>query len=193
MNDMSNKKKSIITIAGSLGSGKSSTGKALAQTLGFEHFSSGDLFRKMAAERGVSIEAINQTAEIQKDLDGLVDAWLRDLYQSKDNFVVDSRMAWHWMPDSFKVFLALDQDTSAERIYNHVKMEQRVSEEAQSVADVRASIQRRFASEQKRYFDLYQVNPTDSLNFDIVLTTKRNDLKTVTAIARAAYGAWRNA
>jgi cytidylate kinase len=193
MNDMSNKKKSIITIAGSLGSGKSSTGKALAQTLGFEHFSSGDLFRKMAAERGVSIEAINQTAEIQKDLDGLVDAWLRDLYQSKDNFVVDSRMAWHWMPDSFKVFLALDQDTSAERIYNHVKMEQRVSEEAQSVADVRASIQRRFASEQKRYFDLYQVNPTDSLNFDIVLTTKRNDLKTVTAIARAAYGAWRDA
>lgn len=185
-------KKAIITIAGSLGSGKSSTGKALALALGFKHYSSGDLFRKMAAERGVSVEAINQTAEIQKDLDHYVDEWLKELYRTEENFVVDSRMAWHWMPESFKIFLALDQDTAAERIFNHAKEGSRVSEDAHSVADVRASIERRFISEQKRYFDLYGVNPTDTLNFDMILTTKNNNLKTVTNIARAAYDAWRN-
>jgi cytidylate kinase len=186
-------KKAIITIAGSLGSGKSSTAKALAKSLGFTHFSSGDLFRKMAAERGVSVESINQTAEIQKDIDIQVDEWLRELYETKENFVVDSRMAWHWMPESFKIFLTLDQDTAAERIFGHVQKEGRVSEDASSVSDMKASIERRFMSEQKRYFDLYGVNPTDPLNFDMVLSTKNNDLKTVSDIALSAFQAWRDA
>lgn len=187
---MNQSKKQIITIAGSLGSGKSSTGKALAAALGFKHYSSGDLFRKMAAERGVSIEAINQTAEIQKDLDHKVDEWLRELYRTEQRFVVDSRMAWHWMPESFKLFLALDQETAAMRILSHIKEESRVSEHASSVEDVRASIDRRFASEQRRYLDLYGVNPTDTLNFDMILTTKQNDLQTVTNIALVSFKAW---
>lgn len=183
-------KKSIITIAGSLGSGKSSTGKALAAALGFKHYSSGDLFRKMAAERGLSIEAINQTAEDQKHLDYEVDSWLRGLYERESDFVVDSRMAWHWMPGSFKLYLALDPQTAAQRIFDHVRQESRVSEEAESVESVRASIARRFESEQKRYFDLYGVDPTDTLNFDVVLATKHNDLKTVTSMALASFTAW---
>ena len=190
---MNQPRKSIITIAGSLGSGKSSTGKALATALGFRHYSSGDLFRKMAAERGISIEAINQAAEDQKHLDHEVDSWLQGLYETETDFVVDSRMAWHWMPSSFKLFLALDQMTAAERIFNHVKNESRVSEEAESVESVRESIARRFESEQKRYFDLYGVNPTDTLNFDMVITTSQNDLETVTAMALASFNAWRAA
>jgi cytidylate kinase len=102
-------------------------------------------------------------------------------------------MAWHWMPESFKIFLALDQDTAAERIYGHVQNEGRLSEDAASVSEMKASIERRFLSEQKRYFDLYGVNPTDPLNFDMVLSTKNNDLKTVSDIALAAFRAWRDA
>ncbi len=50
------------------------------------------------------------------------------------------------------------------------------------VEEVRLSVDRRFASEQRRYSALYGVNPTDPLNFDLVLNTKHNGLKTVTAI-----------
>jgi cytidylate kinase len=56
---------------------------------------------------------------------------------------------------------------------------------------VRKSIDRRFASEQKRYAALYGVNATDPLNFDVVINTNHSDLKTVTAIVGAAYHAWR--
>jgi ABC-type multidrug transport system fused ATPase/permease subunit len=55
-------KKQTITIAGSPGSGKSSTAKAIAAVLGFQHFSSGDFFRQLAVERGQSIEAMNISA-----------------------------------------------------------------------------------------------------------------------------------
>jgi CMP/dCMP kinase len=184
-------KKEIITIAGSPGSGKSSTAKAVAAALGFRHFSSGDLFRQLAAERGESIEAMNISAEVQRDIDLRVDDLLQGMYSSERQLVIDSRMAWRWMPHSFKVFLVLDPGTAAERIFNNLREEGRQSEDAKSVEETRISIDRRFASEQKRYRALYQVNPTDPLNFDLVINTKYNNLKTVTAIVLAAYEAWR--
>jgi CMP/dCMP kinase len=184
-------KKEIITIAGSLGSGKSSTAKAVASALGFQHFSSGDLFRQLAAERGESIEAMNISAEVQRDIDLKVDNLLQEMYCSEERLVIDSRMAWHWMPNSLKVFLVLDADTAAKRIFNHLQEEGRISEEAGSVQDVRKGIDRRFASEQKRYRALYGVNATDPLNFDIMINTKDNNLETVTAMVVAAYHAWR--
>ena len=67
-----------------------------------------------------------------------------------------------------------------------------MGEDANSVQEVRASIDRRFASEQKRYASLYGVSPTDPLNFDIVINTRHNDLEAVTEIVIAAYRAWRN-
>jgi len=184
-------KKQIITIAGSLGSGKSSTARAVASALGFRHFSSGDLFRQLAAGRGESIEAMNISAEAQRDIDLKVDNLLREMYRTDEQLVIDSRMAWHWMPLSFKVFLVLDPNTAAERIFNHLRDEGRMSEAATSIDEVRKSIDRRFASEQKRYAALYGVNATDPLNFDIVINTKHNDLKTVTEIVSSAYRAWR--
>jgi len=185
-------KKEIITVAGSPGSGKSSTARALAAAFGYRHFSSGDLFRQLAAERGESIEAMNISAEVQRDIDLKVDALLQDMYRTQNRLVIDSRMAWRWMPESLKVFLVLDLDTAAERIFNSLRVEGRQSEDAASVDEVRRSIDRRFASEQRRYRALYGVSPTDPLNFDVTINTKYNDLKTVTAMILAAYKAWRS-
>jgi CMP/dCMP kinase len=183
-------KKQIITVAGSPGSGKSSTAKAVATSLGFNHFSSGDRFRQLAAERGESIEAMNISAEVQRDIDLKVDNLLQEMYRTRQQLVIDSRMAWRWMPNSLKVFLILDPDTAAERIFTHVQNEGRISEDAQTVEEVRESIERRSASEQRRYAALYAVDVKDPLNFDVVINTKFNDLETVTAIVQATFLAW---
>lgn len=185
-------KKSIITIAGALGSGKSSTAKGVAEALGYRHTSSGDLFRKIAKDRGLSVEALNLTAEEQKDIDYEVDEWLKKMGQEESDFVIDSRLAFHWMPDSFKVYLSLDPDSAAERIFMHMKDAGRVSEDATTVEEVRTSIDRRYASEQKRYMDLYNVDPSDPKNFDLVIDTKTNDLKTVIQMLITAYKKWRS-
>lgn len=184
-------KRAIVTIAGSLGSGKSSTAKGVAAALGYAHFSSGDLFRKIAAERGLSIEEMNITAEVQKDIDHQVDGLLREMGATGENLVIDSRMAWHWMPDSFKVFLTLDSETAAARIFAQIQGGGRVSEHGHSQEEVRASIERRLASEQKRYLDLYGVDPRDPKNFDLVIDTKQHDLQTVISMVLDAYQAWR--
>ena len=60
------------------------------------------------------------------------------------------------------------------------------------LTDVRASIERRFASEQKRYFSLYGVHPTDPKNFDLVVETKDNDLRAVVDIVLQKYKQWQS-
>lgn len=184
-------KKTIITVAGAVGSGKSSTAKAVAAELGYKHFSSGDLFRTIAKERGLSIEAINLTAEEQKEIDHQVDELLQKMGKEEQDIVIDSRLAWHWMPDSFKVYLTLDTDTAAERIYNHIKKEGRVSQDAESVTEVRKNIDIRVTSERKRYQNLYGLELTDPSHYDLVIDTKNNDLPTVTMMVLEAYQAWR--
>src|SRR3990167_10028900 len=99
-------KKQIITICGGLGSGKSSTAKKVAEALGFQHFSSGDFFRQVGLELGLSINEINKRAETDPKIDEMTDQKLRDL-NNADKIVVDSRTAYHWIPESFKVYLDL--------------------------------------------------------------------------------------
>lgn len=185
-------KKTIITIAGTVGSGKSSTAKAVAAALGYKHFSSGDLFRAIAKERGLSIEAMNLTAEEQKEIDHQVDALLQNMGQTEKDIVIDSRLAWHWIPDSFKVYLTLDNETAAERIYNHIQKEGRISEGARSVAEVCKNIEVRIASEKKRYMNLYGLDLTNLTHYDLVLDTKTNDLLIVTRMVLDAYRMWQN-
>lgn len=185
-------KKQIITIAGLPGSGKSSTAKGVAAALGYEHFSSGDLFRKIAAERGLSIEEINFAAEKQEEIDHQVDERLVQIGKGKERLVIDSRMAFHWIPDSFKVFLDLDLRVGAERTFKHIQEEGRTSQAGSSVEEVYENTVKRRESEQKRYMNLYQVDVTDKAHFDLVVDTGANNLKEVIDIVVAKYREWLN-
>ena len=183
-------KKYIITITGLPGSGKSSTAKGVALNLGYEHFSSGDLFRKMAAERGLSIEEINFTAEQQQEIDREVDKLLIKMEKEKNNFVIDSRLAFHWMPDSFKVFLDLDPRIAAERTFIHIQKKGRTSQSGTSVDGVYKNTIDRIESERKRYLNLYNIDISDKTPFDLVINTKDDNLEKVIGMVIEAYNKW---
>lgn len=184
-------KKSIITIAGAVGSGKSSTAKRVAEHLAYKHFSSGDLFRAIARDQGLSVEALNLSAEERSDIDHQVDELLKKMGREDNHLVIDSRLAFHWMPNSFKVYLALDPDTAAERIFHHLQTEGRVSQTASSVDEVRANIETRVESEKKRYRMLYNVDVTDLTPFDLVIDTKNNSLSEVADMILQNYKTWK--
>lgn len=182
-------KKHIITIAGKPGSGKSTTSSLVAGALGYTKFSSGDFFREIAKERGIDVLAANKAAEDEKEIDYLVDQKLRDLGSAQDNLVIDSRMAWHWMPYSFRVYLDLDLRVAAERILAH--HESRHDEDIPESVDVYAQkLQARLDSESKRYLDLYNVNPYDPTNYDLVVDTAINNPEAVQKIILDAYNNW---
>lgn len=184
-------KKHIITIAGKPGSGKSFTSKTVAKELSYEHFSSGDLFRAIGKERGINVLDTNLAAETDKDIDHMVDEKLRNIYETQENLVIDSRMAWHWMPGSFRVYLDLDLEVAAERILGDMDEERRKAEEVpETEAEYAERLQARLDSEAKRYKDLYDVNPYDANNYDLVIDTAANGKDAVVELLLEEYNKW---
>lgn len=184
-------KKHIITIAGKPGSGKSTTSKGIAKTLEYTHFSSGDLFRAIGKERGVDVLTINLLAEQEKEIDELVDQKLRDLGTHEDCMVIDSRMAWHWMPYSFRVYLDLDLSVAAQRITAGMDEARRAVEHIPNDPKAYTQIlQNRLDSESKRYLNLYNANPYDIANYDLVLDTAVHSIQNVQETILTEYQRW---
>lgn len=184
-------KKEIITICGGLGSGKSSTAKKVAQVLGFKHFSSGDFFRQVGLELGLSVIETNIRAETDKKIDEMTDQKLRDL-NNENKIVVDSRTAYHWIPESFKVYLDLSSEIAKNRILESIKNDslRKKSENISTVEEVYKNMTERFESEQKRYWDLYKIDNTDKNQFDLIIDTNKNNLEQVVNIIVSEYKKW---
>lgn len=180
--------KRIITIAGQPGSGKSSTAKEVARRLGYQHFSSGDLFRALAHEQGHDVLQANLSAEENAAIDDAVDGRLQAMGRSEDQLVVDSRLAWHWMPQSFKVFLDLDLDVAAQRILANMDEARRESESIPAdPAEYANQLTERMSSEKRRYKMLYGVDLHDPANYDLIVDTASNDLEAVVELVLSGY------
>lgn len=189
-----NEKKQIITIGGRPGSGKSTAAKTVAAELGFMHFSSGDLFRAVSKEHGQDLLESNLAAEKSdgiSEIDQLVDQRLRDIGENESEVVIDSRMAWHWMPGSFKVFLNLDIETAAERILASMTPERIAVEHIPSDPHEYAqNLQGRLDSETRRYKRMYDVDPYNIDNYDLVINTKTTKPEEVARLITERYKGW---
>ncbi len=157
-----------ITISGEVGSGKSTIARMLAEKLGYGYYSVGALLRKMAKDRGLSIMDISSLAEKNHSIDARLDEEQRKLSQ-KENFVMDSRLGFHFIPDSFKIFLQTDIDRAAERIFG----DKRSQEKYRNVSETKKKLQSRMESEQKRYMQYYGIHFPPLQEFDCVFDTTR--------------------
>ncbi|HVS79524.1 MAG TPA: cytidylate kinase family protein [Candidatus Paceibacterota bacterium] len=182
-------KKTIITIAGDLGSGKSSNADKAASLLGYSRFSSGDFARLVAKRHGMSIEELNEHAEEHPEIDHEIDDEVKAAGE-REKLVIDSRTAFHWIPDSFKVYLKLDPKLAAARIYEQMLQGQRVSQHADSVDHMYEQTIRRKESERKRYLALYGFDSTDPSGFDLVIDTATAPLEKVSEKIIEEYKKW---
>lgn len=184
-------KKEIITICGGLGSGKSSTAKRVAEALGFKHFSSGDFFRQVGMELGLSVNEINRRAESDPEIDYRTDQKLRDM-RNASKVVMDSRTAFHWIPESFKVYLDLPPEIAKHRVVQSLTDNalRNQSEQVSSPEEAYQKMTERLESEQKRYWNLYKINNKDLTQFDLVVDTNKNNLEEVVSIILKEYRNW---
>jgi len=186
------KRKHIITISGKPGSGKSSTADRVAELLGYTRFSAGDMVRNIITQKGLTLEEYNRQAEEDHELDSLIDEKLRSL-RNKNDIVVDSRLGFYWIPESFKVYLDLDLDLATARIFKDAvsnAMRSKVGTHATSLKDVSRQVRERMLAEQTRFRTLYGVDPYDKSHFDFVIDTSRQNLQSVAIAIFDAYKEW---
>lgn len=186
-------KKQIITVSGMLGAGKSTTARRLAEELGYQHFSSGDLMRAIGKEHGIDdIRRVNIHNENDYTFDYLVDERLRRIGATEDQLVIDSRMAWHWVPAAFKVFLDISLDDAVPRILASVSAERKATEHIPDDPDeYKSMLRQRMDSESRRYAKLYGVDLYNLAQYDFVLDTKDKSFEVVVSEVLEQYRSWR--
>lgn len=184
-------KKEIIAITGTLGSGKSSTSDMVAEKLGFKRFSAGDFFRKIGLKLGISLNEVSKRAETDPVIDTMTDDEIKKVREMK-KVVIDSRLAFHWIPEAFKVYLDLSPEIATKRISNNLKENslRKQSENSSTPEEIHKKIVSRLESERKRYRELYGIDHTDKNNFDLVIDTNRNNLEQVVDIIVSEYKKW---
>ena len=181
-----------ITITGILGSGKSTVAKKLAELYGFEIFSTGAILRAAAAERGMDLldlnKELNSKLDSDRSMDDLIDnTTIRVANERKDDkLIFDSRMAWHFVPGAFKVFVTVDPRVAAERVIK----DPRPGEPAEDVDELCAELVERSRVEQARFQYLYGVDYYDYKNFDLVVDSSNRTPDEVSAIVWEHFNAF---
>jgi cytidylate kinase len=158
-----------ITITGDLGSGKSAVSRLLAQQLGYTVISTGAIQRSIAAERGMTTLELNKYTETHPEIDDLIDTRIKSLADSKELYVIDSRLAWFFLPDSFKVYLTVNTEVAAERILGDAARGQ--TETYASRAAAIADLTERKRRENVRFLNYYGADCANLSLFDIVVDT----------------------
>lgn len=158
-----------ITMTGNLGSGKTSVCKELKE-MGYEIISAGGLFRQLAEERGMTVVEFNKLAETDKSIDKLIDDRSTRLGRELSDAVFDSRLAWHFVEESFKVFLMTDVMESAKRVYNDTE---RSAESYSSVTEAAEALTKRTNLEKERFKTLYDVDYYNKNNYDLIIESTK--------------------
>lgn len=160
----------LISITGKLGSGKSTVCNILKEKYGFEVYSTGVINREFARRLGISTLELNKRLNDDPSLDHEIDGTVTKLSEERkdDKLIFDSRMAWHFAKDTFKIFLTIDPMEAARR----VMLNQRGDEEHyDTVEEACEKLIERSRVERDRFVDIYGVDYYDYNNFNIVVDT----------------------
>ena len=158
----------LITITGQLGSGKSTVAKMLAEKLHWQYYSTGMAQRSIAQKRGISTTELNRLAITDPSIDHEIDAVFKNPPWGHQPCVVDSRLAWHFLPNSLKVCLQIDTKVAAKRIWAE---KGRVSEHYTSEQETLKYLEKRYELEQAHFIKNYQLDITNKKQFDLVIDT----------------------
>ena len=160
----------LITITGKPCSGKGTISKTFCQKYNFEYVCAGDIMRSIAKEQGYNniLEFQQQNKDIDK-VDNYIDNFTSNIGKTKahENVVIDSRLAWHFVEKSFKVFVNVNLNTASKRLLNAKRENEKVS----TLAQAKNALRSRWAEENARYEKLYGINNLNLKNYDLVISS----------------------
>jgi len=156
----------LVTVSGPPGSGKSTTAAGLADAMGVEHVSGGDIFRRMAADRGMTPVEFNEHIEGDDSIDRALDRRLRSIALDRDALVLESRLAGWLAGDGADLRIWLDAPLA-------VRAARIADREGKDPEAARRETDRREESERKRYREFYGIDIADRSIYDLVYNTAR--------------------
>ena len=178
-----------ITITGRLGSGKSTVAKLIAAKHDYTYYSTGTIMRELAAEAGLSICDYNKRIADDPTEDRKIDDRTREVAIARrdENMVFDSRMAWFFAPDTFKVYVTVDPAVAARR----VGIDPRPGE-PNSEIEIYHELEERSKVEQARFIKFYGEGADyyNQKNYNLIIDSTTRTADEVADAIWAAYEAY---
>ena len=160
-----------ITLFGLAGTGTSTIGRMLSKKLDHEFTSSGNMFRQFATDNGMTMEEADVYMKTKPETHYKIDDYIKKYGKEKESFIIDSRMAWYFIPDSIKIKLACDDDVRFKRISDS-SVSGRIAYKKEDFEKTKEKTLKRQRDHQEVITELYGVkNMNDDRHFDIVIDT----------------------
>jgi len=160
----------IITITGKPCSGKGTVSKLFCEKFNFEYICTGDMFRAFAKEFGYnSVLEFQQQYKNIHEVDKLIDDKTAEIGKTRfnENIVIDSRLAWNFVPNSFKIFIDVSWHEAGKRLMNA----NRSNEKAKNAKEAAKILKERWQVENERYKKLYGTSNLDFNNYNLVISS----------------------
>jgi len=178
--------KNIIVMSGDIGSGKSSVATELKQLTGFDIIGTGTIQRAIAIKRGLTTLELNEISQTDRSIDDEIDNYVIETGKTKDRLIMDSRLAWHFIPTAFKVFLAVDPVVGAERVFQA----SRHDEKNISLDITIKNNLKRQTIEDQRFNQLYNIHFRKYGNYDLIIDTSYASPLTIAKKINDCFKAW---
>jgi cytidylate kinase len=153
----------VITISGPHGTGKSTCAKALAEALKLKYVSAGGLFRELAKERKMTLEAFSRLAEEDSSVDKMIDERTIAIAE-EGGVVIDAQLA-AWIVKHLadaKILLTAPDDTRFQRIAGRENI---------SLSAARDQTLLREEIQKRRYMKYYGIDVSDLSIYDLKIDT----------------------
>jgi len=157
-----------ISITGRLGSGKSTIANILKEKHGFPIYSTGAIQREIARRHRVSTLEMNKQMARDLSFDHEIDDTVAKISVDRENetIIFDSRMAWRFAANSFKVFVSVDPFVAAARVLGNQRGEVEVYT---GLEDAKSKLIERSRLENERFIEIYGVDYFDYSNYNLVI------------------------
>lgn len=154
-----------ITISGAPGSGTTTVAKLLKEKLGIKHVYAGEIFRKEAVKRGMSLQEFGKYCERNPEIDKKLDEFQKEILE-KGNVILEGRLsgwiAYRNRIPALKVYLWADEETRVKRI---------MKREGGKYEEKKREMIEREMSEIERYKKLYGIDIRDTSFYDLIIDT----------------------
>ncbi|MHA1476784.1 MAG: (d)CMP kinase [Promethearchaeota archaeon] len=168
----------IIAISGLHGTGKSTIAKLLSENLGILYYSTGQAFRDLAEENGMTLEEYTNYVEKNPEIDKTLDKKVVDIAK-KGSIIIDSQLSGHLLKSiaDFKIYLTCPLEIRVKRMV--------ARDQSSYDAKIKETTLRE-ESELKRFKKLYNIDLSDNdfihNFFDLIIDTESLSVEEVLQI-----------
>ncbi len=158
----------IITISGRQGAGKTDIGKKLAKILNYENVSIGDLKGELAKDMSLTIDELNEIGKKEDWIHKKFDEKTISIGKTRDNFLIEAWLGYHFIPHSFKIFLEVKEDVAVKRIFKDQRDDEK---KCKTEKEMKEMLNKRLKVTGDQFKKYYGINFLDKSNYDLIIDT----------------------